>query len=269
MKKVLALIMAIALLAGAVSLSAMAEGTTEPAETDATTAATVQNGNDGLKGHQQMHGNRQKPGNGQTLPPQPGNNGNGQMPWQPDQNNGNGQTPRQPGQDNENGQMPQQPDQNNGNGQMTQAPGRQNGQNNRQMPGKGNRNMKRDRRNSEGRPAGRQGKMFIFDQLLNEGVITQEVYDAIMNYLKVQMAQQPGNDAAPAEEGSVPPALPEGSAPADESESATDPEGNPVTPEEQLLKELLDAGIITQEQYELILSKLAEGNAVPGTADSI
>ena len=147
-----------------------------------------------------------------------------------------------------NGQMPQQPDQN---GQQPQMPGNnQDGQ--QAVPGRGNRNMK----HGNGRPAGKTGKQNMLDQLLKDGVITQEVYDAITNYLKEQMPQKPENSTAAAEE-SAPMVPTEGNEPAEGSEPPTIPEGESGTAEEQLLKELLDSGAITQEQYDQLMGKFA------------
>ncbi len=213
MKKMLALLLTIALMISAVTLTALAGETTETA-TDEITSATVPNGS------------------GQTP-------GGGQMPQLPDQSGKNRQQPQTPGND-QNGQSGQ-------NGQQG-------------MPGRGNGNMKRGDRNTNGRQAGGFGEQQIFDQLLKDGIITQEVYDAIMNYLKEQGTQQPGNSTVPSE-SSEPPALPDGTAPAAGSEPPAAPEGKPDVMEQQMLKEWLEKGVITQEQYEEILSKLTPVDA--------
>ncbi len=165
-----------------------------------------------------------------------GRGGNRQLP-------GNGQMPQTPGQ---NGQMPQMPGQN---GQMPQMPG-QNGQNTQpdqnQQPGKGIRG---------GNRGYRAGKHFDLDQLLADGVITQEVYDAITNYMK-ENAPQAQADAAPAE-GTEPPALPDGTVPAEGSELPAAPEGEPGAEELQLLNDLLESGAITQEQYDTLTKNIA------------
>ena len=86
--------------------------------------------------------------------------------------------------------------------------------------------------------------------MLKDGVITPEVYDTIMNYMKDRTSQQ--DDTASAE-STEPPALPE--------DSGT----GPARMEEELLKELLDGGMITQEQYDQLLTKLGTGEAAAGS----
>jgi len=89
-----------------------------------------------------------------------------------------------------------------------------------------------------------------FEQLLKDGVIDQELYEKIMNYMKERTPQgQPGG-TAPAK-GSKPPAAPDG--------VQGQQQGGM---EEQLLKELLDNEILTQEQYNLILAKITDSAAV-------
>lgn len=152
-----------------------------------------------------------------------------------------------------------------GSGRMPQTPGRENqdGANSNQMPmrpGKGGGNFRQGigsgGQNSQV-PNGRGGKLgrhLNLDQLLADGVITQETYDAINAWLqaRAQAASAPADtdgapmqpdNAAPAE-GAEPPALPEEA-----------PEAS-VEAQEQLLKSLLDSGAITQEQYDLLVSGL-------------
>jgi len=144
--------------------------------------------------------------------------GNGQMPQMPGQNNN-----RQPGRGGRNGQQP-------GNGQMPQMPD-QNSQNGQQtLPGK----------NIRGMGHGGRGAQQLFDQLLKENVITQETYDAIIAYLQKNAQQQDGT-----------------AAPADGSEAPAAPEAQQEAPEQQMLKDMLDKGIITQEQYDEYMAKLA------------
>jgi hypothetical protein len=89
------------------------------------------------------------------------------------------------------------------------------------------------------------------DQLLADGVITQEIHDAIVSYLEAQQAQAAAAEPA---EGTEPPALPDGAAPAEGTEPPAVPEGEaPDSPEALLLKQLLDSGVITQEQYDSLL----------------
>ena len=111
-----------------------------------------------------------------------------------------------------------------------------------QMPGQNNRNShqqqlpgKIGRKGFRGEnTAARTEKLEQWlTQLVTDGVITQEVADAILTHVKEQLTQAQTGTAAPAESAEDP------------AEAA--PEGNP---EEQLLKEMLDSGVITQEQYD-------------------
>ena len=274
MKKTIAMLMTLALLISALAVPALAEETAETtnAVTSATTQVTRKGGQNRMPG--QNNRNDRMPGNGQ-MPQTPGQNnrngqmpGNGQMPQMPGQNSrngqmpGHGQKPQQPGQDN---QTPQLPDQNSQDDQNTGTP---------QKPGRG---MKHGR---QGKGAdGQNGKQMIFDQLLKDGVITQEVYDAITAWLQQNMPQaqqdtaSDGGEQAPTEgteppalpdgtapaEGSEPPTLPDGTAPAEGSEPPALPENAPdesVNPMEEMLKSLLDSGVITQEQYDLLLTAI-------------
>ena len=219
MKKTIALLMTLALVISAVALPALAE---EPAGTvDQATSATRQGG----QNNQFSRGGR---------------GGRQQMP----------------GQNSQNGQAPQMPGQNDQNGQALQTPG-QNGQNSR-MPGKGG---KGNRQNKSAAGSDNQtvkhGKTAVFDRLLADGVITQEIYDAIIAWMQQQAPQAQQNAEAPAEgtapaEGSEPPALPDGTA----------PDGT-ANAQEKLLKSLLDSGVITQEQYDLLVSALQAPQAPP------
>ena len=229
MKKTIALLMTLALVIGAVALPALAE---EPVGTvDQVASATQQSG----ENNQFAKGGR---GGRQQMPGQ--NEQNGQMPQTPGQNGRNGQAPQMPGQNDQNSQLPQMP-----------------GQNGR-MPGKGSRNNRQtgSKTGTDGQPE-MHGKTAIFDRLLSDGVITQEIYDAITAWMQQQAPQAQQNAEAPAEgaapaEGSEPPALPDGSAPA---ESASE--------QAELLKSLLDSGVITQEQYDLLASALQAPPALP------
>ena len=254
MKKTLSLIMILALLASSAILPALAEGA--DGSVDQISSATQQNsqpvtgGHPEMPGNGQRPGNRQNPGNGQ----QPGNKqapGNGQMPQMPE----NGQPPAMP----ENGQVPSMPD----NSQapqsseiiqepMTPAQDDQStgnspdGQNNGQS-GKHEKNVRGEKHGNRtgGRDANTDGNFrhrLDFDQMLKDGVITQEVYDTIMSYMKNRTPQQP-DDSADAE-NAEPPALPDN--------AGEEPSGM----EEELLKELLDGGMISQEQYDQLLTKL-------------
>ena len=219
MKKTIALLMTLALVISAVALPALAEG---PAGTvDQATSATRQSGQNNQFSRGGRGGRQQMPG----------------------QNSQNGQAPQMPGQNDQNSQAPQVPGQN---GQNSRMPGR---------GGKGNR--------QGGFTAGtdgqtvKHGKTAVFDRLLADGVITQEIYDAIIAWMQQQAPQAQQNAEAPAEgtapaEGSEPPALPDGTA----------PDGT-ANAQEELLKSLLDSGVITQEQYDLLVSALQAPQAPP------
>ena len=141
---------------------------------------------------------------------------------------GRGGKGQMPGQNNRNSQMPQMPNQNGQNAQPPQMPD-QSGQNSQQFPGKTGRKGFHG-----GNTAARTEKLEQWlTQLVTDGVITQEVADAILTHVKEQLTQAQTGTAAPAESAEDP------------AEAA--PEGNP---EEQLLKEMLDNGVITQEQYD-------------------
>lgn len=134
------------------------------------------------------------------------------------------------------GQMP-------GNGQM---PGR----NNRQQPG----NAQQVPGNTQQQPGNVQrgfghGRMHgngqgLFDEMLKEGVITQEVYDSIKKYLQ---EKAPAQSTAPAAPDAAQPA--EGEKPADAPEL---PAQKPADSQDDLLKDLLASGVISQEAYDAI-----------------
>lgn len=227
MKKTIALLMTLALVISAVAIPALAE---EPA-VDQVTSATQQGGQNSQSAKGGRGGRQQMPGQ------------NSQMPQMPGQNGQNSQAPQMPGQNDQNSQAPQVPGQN---GQNSRMPGR---------GGKGNR--------QGGFTAGtdgqtvKHGKTAVFDRLLADGVITQEIYDAIIAWMQQQAPQAQQNAEAPAEstapaEGSEPPALPDGTA----------PDGT-ANAQEELLKSLLDSGVITQEQYDLLAGALQAPQAPP------
>lgn len=219
MKKTIALLMALALLISALAVPALAEETA--GTVDQVTSATTQSGQTGRNGNSNNNSNsngQQMPGRNNRMP------GNGQMPRMP----GNGQMPQMPGQGSQSGQLPQAPAQNGQDSQNGQAS---------QLPGKGSRNSR------QANQAGRAGKQSVFDQLLADGVITQEVYDAITAWMS-EKAAQPLQDTAAAAGSTEQPAL-----------SAGTPEA-PASAQAELLKSLLDSGAITQEQYDLLLSAI-------------
>ncbi len=160
-----------------------------------------------------------------------------------------------PGQNNQDGQAPEMPGQN---GQDSQS-----GQNSQasRTPGKNNRGGKTGKSGRTEKAA----KQDMFNQMLTEGVITQETYDAIAAWMQAKMPQAQQDGTAPAE-GSEPPALPDGTAPAEGSEPPAPPEGAPDNSAAlQLLKDLLDNGTITQEQYDLLAGGVQAPPAVPET----
>ena len=173
MKRILTMTLAAALLICALSLPAMAEST-ETTETTATTETTTET-TDAVSSVTRNNRNnqaapQQKPGRGQK----PGRNGQQQMP------NQGSQQPQTPDQ---NGQQPQTPDQN------TQQP---------QTPGQNGGNRKHD--NAKNGRTGKSGAGFDLDQLLKENVISQDVYDAIINYLNslatLQQSTESSTDSA-------------------------------------------------------------------------
>ena len=173
MKRILTMTLAAALLICALSLPAMAEST-ETTETTATTETTTETTDAVASATRNNRNNQaapqQKPGRGQK----PGRNGQQQMP------NQGSQQPQTPDQ---NGQQPQTPDQN------TQQP---------QTPGQNGGNRKHD--NAKNGRTGKSGAGLDLDQLLKENVISQDVYDAIINYLNslatLQQSTESSTDSA-------------------------------------------------------------------------
>ena len=173
MKRILTMTLAAALLICALSLPVLAESAETTVATETTTettdavASATRNNRNNAAGPQQMPGHGQKPGrNGQQQAP----NQNGQQPQAPNQN---GQQPQTP---NQNGQQPQTQDQN---GQQAQTQDQNSG------------NRKHD--NAKNGRTGKSGTRIDPDQLLKENVISQEVYDAIMNYINSQATQPQQN----------------------------------------------------------------------------
>jgi hypothetical protein len=174
MKRILTMTLAAALLICALSLPAMAEST-ETTETTATTETTTETTDAVASATRNNRNNQaapqQKPGRGQK----PGRNG--QQQQAPNQGSQQPQTPDQ------NGQQPQTPDQN------TQQP---------QTPGQNGGNRKHD--NAKNGRTGKSGAGLDLDQLLKENVISQDVYDAIINYLNslatLQQSTESSTDSA-------------------------------------------------------------------------
>ena len=90
-------------------------------------------------------------------------------------------------------------------------------------------------------PGGSAPQMIDFDAMVKEGVITQDTCDRIRAYMADHKpANLPGAQAQPGEKPADPPAANDSEAPA---------EGG-------LLRELLDAGVITQEEYDALTGTL-------------
>ena len=239
MKKVFAILMILALVVSAIPV--FAEDATGA---DAATSATVVSGKGGRDNGRDS---RQMPGSQQGWDGrQPGNGQNGQqVPAMPGQGRNGQQFPGMPGSAQN---APSVPD----NSQA--APDSENTPDTQQVPetsvkgqtGRGTRNQ------VKAGTAGLNKKTAAWlDQLLADGVITQEIHDAIVSYLEAQQAQAASAEPA---EGTDPPALPDGAAPAEGTEPPAVPEGEaPDSPEALLLKQLLDSGVITQEQYDSLL----------------
>ena len=240
MKKILAIILTLSLAVCALALPALAE---ETAGTVDQVSSATQNSQTARGGRDQMPGR---------------NNRNGQAPQMPGQNNQNGQAPQMPGQNDQDGQAPEMPGQN---GQDSQSG--QNSQNSQasRTPGKNNRGGKNGK-NSRTEKAAKQD---MFNQMLAEGVITQETYDAIAAWMQAKMPQAQQDGTAPAESSEAP-ALPQDAAPAEGSEPPALPENIPDNADAlQLLKELLDSGVITQAQYDLLAGGVQAPPAAPET----
>ena len=174
MKRILTMTLAAALLICALSLPAMAEST-ETTETTATTETTTETTDAVASATRNNRNNQaapqQKPGRGQK----PGRNG--QQQQAPNQGSQQPQTPDQ------NAQQPQTPNQN---GQQPQTPGQNGG------------NRKHD--NAKNGRTGKSGAGLDLDHLLKENVISQDVYDAIINYLNslatLQQSTESSTDSA-------------------------------------------------------------------------
>ena len=231
MKKRYAVIMTAAMMTGVMAATALAEGP-------------------GMDGGQQMSGPQIPGDNEMGQPPQmngdapqgeaPQFDGNEQMPQmngEAPQMNENGQPPQMDGQQPPQGEAPAD----NGNGQAPEMNGLapQMGENGQppQMNGKGPED----------------GFGFIeFKDYVEDGTISQETYDAITKFMEENKPDLPEG----MEEGERPelpegvkngekPELPEG-AKEDERPEMKEGEGP------DLLKDLLEAGVITQEEYDTL-----------------
>lgn len=207
MKKFLALLMVLTLAAGALVLPALAEESNQAAETnpatetigssegtDQVSSATTQTGKGG-------HENRpQKPGRNGQAPDQNSRDTQSQSPAQDSPNgqnvpqahgkNGRGSR-RQPGKDSLSA-LPQIPAQESTDVQPVQAPDQGIQGSSKTQPPAGEPDSQ------PGTDQIEPGKFTIFDELLQAGVISQDVYDAIMTYLQAQtgVLQPAGNSAS-------------------------------------------------------------------------
>ena len=253
MKKIVALFLTLALLISAAALPALAEGETET--TGQTVSETRQTGRSGPGGQQPpaMPGNGQNGQggpNGQQPPAMPGGGQN-------DQGGPSGQQPpampdgEQSSQDTQSGQQP-------GNEETDRS-----SRDGRQPKGKPGKKDRGGRSTPDGEPE----KQLDFEQLVKDNVISQDVCDAILAYMKEHAPQDQSRETGTTEEsesqdqrGTEPPAR--------GSEPPAKPEGTQDAPggmEEQLLKELLDGGVITQEVYDLLLSRLTTAESTTDT----
>ncbi len=284
MKKVFAIILSVSLILAALALPAMAEETQNAAMT-ASTLAGRGNGPQGGRGPggQRQNGqkNGQMPGqngnseNGQQAPAMPGQNGNNangqQAPAMPGQNGGeaNGQAPAMPGDpangSTENGQQaPAAPENTGAEADAASSATSQNGQ---QAPQKGMAPQGKMGGHRGGKDARGMNGKGSFENLLKNGVIDQNTYNAIMDYMKQHApagapngqaqdgttppAMPEGEGSSQAQDGTTPPAMPEG---AEGTTPPEKPEGeNGQAPQEDdLLKKLVEEGILTQEQADAV-----------------
>ena len=257
MKKTIAIIMTLALAASALAIPALADS----GDTSTDIAITAKGGPGG-----QMRGNGQAP-NGQA-PDNSRNNGQAQNGQVPDNSRNNGQAPNGQGPNNSrnNGQAPsgQAPDNSRNNGQTPNGQAPDNSRNNGQIPG----GQASDNGGSNGQVSGGQapdssrmpeeagkpgGKgMVSFEDMLKNGVIDQDTYDAIQKYMQ---ENKPEDQAPQAKDDQGNPSR------GQEGQEMTPPEGAPEmnadAGEDPMLKVLLEQGVITREQYDAIAAAMA------------
>ena len=103
-------------------------------------------------------------------------------------------------------------------------------------------------------PAGNGPVMVDFDALAQAGVISQDTCDRIKAYMEANKPADPPADDGRTPSGEQPgdlPEQPDGKAPS--GDRPADPPADGDAPAEGgLLKDLLDAGVITQEEYDAI-----------------
>ena len=90
------------------------------------------------------------------------------------------------------------------------------------------------------------------DQNVEDGVIDEDTYNAIEEYLKENAPEKPEGEQ---DDTQQPPEKPEDEADDDSADQPELPEIGGGLDEAQL-KSLLDAGVITQEQYDTLLELL-------------
>ena len=193
-----------------------------------------------------MGGNRPQMQQGQMKDDKKGGMPQGQAPDMNGQSNGQNQTPNMNGQNNGQNQAPDMNGQSNGQNQAPNMNGQGNAQNGQQKPD--------DQNAPKDMPTRLDAK-----KLLEDGVIDEDTYNAIEAYLKENAPEKPEGGE---QDGQQPPEKPDGEADDDSADQPELPEIGGGLDEVQL-KNLLDAGVITQEQYDAIVALLGSGeNAV-------
>ncbi len=101
--------------------------------------------------------------------------------------------------------------------------------------------------------------------LVDEGLISQETLTAILNYMKENQpampdGQQPGGD---------PSAMPDGQQPGGDPPAMPDGQQSGVMLSQTLLSDLLNAGILTQDEYDAILASDLASDLVSTAAASL
>ena len=247
MKKGMRILLTVSMLTVAAATTAFAEGPDASEETN---------------GAPQMEA-QQVPGNGQQMPQ---DNSGWQAPQMNDQQAPNDQPPQMNDQQAPSGQSPQMDSQKSSNEQHSgcrpqQKPGKgkRQGKNNKQMPnsqppqmnGQQAPNDQPPQMNDQQAPNGQPSQMnnekpesgfgrILFEDCVKDGTISQETCDAIKKYMdehKPELQEE-------AKEGEKP-----------ELSEETASEEKPEMKEEErpdLLKDLLNDGVITQEEYEAL-----------------
>lgn len=294
MHKIGAGILTVSLMVTAMSLPAMAENG-QSADSAATVAAMV-TARGGRPGGQMPGGNNQQgqmPGNGNNQHGQmPSNGGNNQntMPGIPGNGNNNqntmpGNPPAMNGQQQQAPQKPetaQQDTQTTPDTQTTEEGATQGTQETQQQTpqtpaGKGSRGG--FQKNGRMGPMNGRGAGHVnFKELVEKGIIDEEILTKIEEYLKKNAPAKPQMpaDGQTAPDGQTPPEKPEGDQAATDTQTQATPvkpEGDPaptqgeLPEEDNLIAKLVEAGILTQEQAETIES-LTKTTAETNTAAS-